>query len=90
MLKMKSRDARGPQPPGAFQKCQGMRRMMNVLDVSERYENQWVVLDRGQNVLDFGTDLEQLWAKHHKTEAKVTFYFASAFQPQKGGEDHGQ
>jgi hypothetical protein len=56
-----------------------VQRMMNVLDVSEKYENQWVVLDRGQNVLDFGPNLSDLWDRHRKTDAKVTFYFASAF-----------
>ncbi len=54
--------------------------MMNVLEVSERYENQWVVLDRGQNVLDFGPDLTHLWEKHRHAEAKVTFYYASALE----------
>ncbi len=54
--------------------------MMNVLEVSERYRDQWVVLDRGQNVLDFGPDLETLWSKHKGSDAKLTFYFASALQ----------
>ena len=67
-----------------------MRRMMNVLDVSTRFENQWVVLDRGQNIVDFGTDLESLWTKHRSAEAKVTFYFASAFRPEQGPVENGQ
>lgn len=58
--------------------------MMNVLEVSERYENQWVVLDRGQNVLDFGPDLSALWTKHHDAGGRVTFYFASAFEAPAG------
>lgn len=51
---------------------------MNVLDVSRRYENQWVVLDRGQNVVDHGPSLEELYTRHKEAAPKLTFYFASA------------
>lgn len=51
---------------------------MNVLDVSRRYENQWVVLDRAQNVVDYGPDLQELYARHHELAGRLTFYFASA------------
>lgn len=51
---------------------------MNVLDVSRRFQDQWVVLDRGQNVVDHGTNLEELYTRHKETAPRLTFYFASA------------
>lgn len=51
---------------------------MNVLDFSRRFENQWVVLDRGQSVVDHGPDLEELYSRHRERAAKLTFYYASA------------
>lgn len=50
--------------------------MMNVLEVSRRFQDQWVVLDRSQQVVDHGDDLQALWRKHQGT--RLTFYFASA------------
>ena len=52
--------------------------MINILDVSRKYENQWIVLDRSQNVVDFGPDLEELWEKYSGIVSHLTFYFASA------------
>jgi len=49
---------------------------MNVLDL-RRNPNQWVVLDRGQNVIDHGIDLQKLYARHKEAAASLTFYFAS-------------
>lgn len=51
---------------------------MNVLDLTARVENQWVVLDRGQNLVDYGTDLSELYARHKDAAGSLTFYFASA------------
>ena len=58
---------------------------MNVLDVSKRYENQWVVLDRGQNVVDHGTSLEELFTRHKEAAPRLTFYYASALAPDAMG-----
>jgi hypothetical protein len=52
--------------------------MLNILEVSERYEDQWVVLDKVQNVLDHGADLDELWSRHESALPKLTFYFASS------------
>ena len=49
--------------------------MINVLDISRRYCNQWVVLDRSQKIVDHGSDLAALCKKHR--HGKLTFYFAS-------------
>lgn len=49
--------------------------MINVLEVSTRFQDEWVVLDRSQRVVDHGPDLQQLWRKHHGLS--LTFYFAS-------------
>lgn len=53
---------------------------MNVLDL-RRNPNQWVVLDRGQNVIDHGADLQELYARHKDAAAALTFYFASGERP---------
>lgn len=58
---------------------------MNVLDVSKRYENQWVVLDRGQNVVDHGPSLEELYSRHKDVAPRLTFYYASAVMPDAVG-----
>ena len=49
-----------------------------VVDLSIRTENQWVVLDRGQNLIDFGPDLEALYSRHKQEVGSLTFYFACA------------
>jgi hypothetical protein len=49
--------------------------MINVLDISEKYTDQWVVLDHSQRVVDAGPDLKALWRKHGR--ARLTFYYAS-------------
>lgn len=50
--------------------------MINVLDISEQFTDQWVVLDHSQRVVDAGPDLQALWRKHGRS--RLTFYFASA------------
>jgi len=50
--------------------------MTNFLDISRCYQNQWVVLDAGHNVLDHGEDFAALRARH--AGARRTFYFASS------------
>ena len=50
--------------------------MINVLDISRRFQDQWIVLDRSLNVVDCGPDLQALCRKHQG--ARLTFYFASA------------
>jgi hypothetical protein len=50
---------------------------MNVLDLN-RAESQWVVLDRGQNIVDHGPDLEALYRRHKEAVGSLTFYFATA------------
>jgi hypothetical protein len=57
-----------------------MRADMNVLDL-RRNPNQWVVLDRGQNVIDHGQDLQELYARHKEAAQSLTFYFATASMP---------
>jgi hypothetical protein len=52
--------------------------MLNILDVSRTYENQWIVLDKRQNVVDHGPDLEALWDKYADIVSHLTFYFAAA------------
>lgn len=54
--------------------------MMNVLEVSRRYRDQWVVLDGRQAVLDHGPELKPLWDKHNG-QRKRTFYFAAGMRP---------
>jgi hypothetical protein len=49
--------------------------MINVLDFSNKYTDQWVVLDRTARVIDHGNDLQTLFRKHR--HGRVTFYFAS-------------
>jgi hypothetical protein len=49
--------------------------MINVLDLSEKYTDQWIVLDRSQKIVDAGPDLQVLWRKHGR--ARFTYYFAS-------------
>ena len=51
--------------------------MLNFLEISAWFENEWVVLDRKQQVVDHGKDLEALWEKHEGETGKLTFYFAS-------------
>ena len=53
--------------------------MINVLEISRLYENEWIVLDRALNVLDHGPDLLDLWSKYEGMTSRLTFYFASAF-----------
>lgn len=53
---------------------------MTELDL-RRNPNQWVVLDRGQNVVDHGRDLQELYARHKDAAGSLTFYFASASLP---------
>ena len=48
--------------------------MINVLDFSTQYTDQWVVLDRSQRVIDHGNDLQGLFRKYRN--GRVTFYFA--------------
>ena len=50
---------------------------MNVLDLKSSH-HQWVVLDRGQNLVDHGPDLQELYARHRDAAASLTFYFASS------------
>lgn len=50
--------------------------MINILDVSRRYANEWVVLDPAQRVIDHGPELGPLCAKYAALTARLTFYFA--------------
>ena len=51
--------------------------MINSLELSRLYENQWVVLDRRSRVVvDSGPDLTALLAKYAEVPA-LTFYFAA-------------
>ena len=52
--------------------------MINVLELSRLYEDQWIVLDRCLQVLDHGPDLLELWARYEGMNSRLTFYFASA------------
>lgn len=52
--------------------------MINTLEMSRLYKNQWVVLDRNRNVLDCAPQLEILWVKYSAILEKITFYFAAA------------
>ncbi len=52
--------------------------MINTLEMSRLYENQWVGLDRRKNVVDFGPRLDALWSKYNAMVGKMTFYFAAA------------
>ena len=49
--------------------------MINVLDISRRFTDQWVVLDRRLKVVDSGNDLAALAKKHGG--GRMTFYYAS-------------
>jgi hypothetical protein len=55
--------------------------MLNIMEYSARYENEWVVLDKQHNVIDHGTDLESLWDRNAELLPKLTFYFASSQRP---------
>ncbi len=55
--------------------------MLNILDISAWFEDEWVVLDKRQEVIDHGKDLEELWDKHEESAGKLTFYFASSLRP---------
>lgn len=57
---------------------------MNVLDL-RRNPNQWVVLDRGQNVIDHGADLQELYARHKEAADTLTFYFRHRPAPAAAG-----
>ncbi|MDE2038699.1 MAG: hypothetical protein KGO96_10785 [Elusimicrobia bacterium] len=49
--------------------------MINILEVSEKFQGQWLALDKSQRVVDYGPDLKTLSLKHRgKT---MTFYFAA-------------
>ena len=50
--------------------------MTNFLDISRRYQDQWVVLDSRHNVVDHGEDFAALRVRH--SGARRTFYFASS------------
>ena len=54
--------------------------MLNILDISAWFENEWVVLDKLQHVVDHGPDLEELWSKHENATSKLTLYFASSLR----------
>ena len=51
---------------------------INILEMSRRYRNEWVVLDRGLNVLDRAADLETLKSRRGDRPSGVTFYFVGA------------
>ena len=51
---------------------------MLVMDLKPRTESQWVVLDRGQNLVDHGPDLGELYSRHKDALSSLTFYFATA------------
>jgi hypothetical protein len=51
---------------------------MIVMDLTPRTESQWVVLDRGQNLVDHGPDLAELYSRHKQALSSLTFYFATA------------
>ena len=53
--------------------------MVNVLEVTSRYENEWIVLDKSHKVLDHGPELGALWEKWAKAPQRLSFYFASGF-----------
>lgn len=52
--------------------------MINILDVSRKYANEWIVLDPAQRVIDHGPELRPLCAKYAELTAHLTFYFASS------------
>jgi hypothetical protein len=59
---------------------------MNVVELKPQVKDQWVVLDRGQNVVDYGPDLEELYARHKEAARSLTFYFATACRaPARAG-----
>ncbi|MBI5631217.1 MAG: hypothetical protein HY921_10080 [Elusimicrobia bacterium] len=58
-----------------------MTTVINVLEVSRQYQNEWVVLDRRLNILDHGPDLALLWDKYGEISGRLTFYFASGMLP---------
>ena len=51
---------------------------MIVLTPQPCRRSQWVVLDRGQNLVDHGPDLAELYERHKQALDALTFYFASA------------
>jgi hypothetical protein len=50
--------------------------MINLIDLARRFENEWIVLDRGHNVVDHGPELQTLQEKHEGD--RRIFYFVSA------------
>jgi len=49
--------------------------MINPLDLSRYFKNQWIVLDHEYRVIDHGPELAELREKH--SGAHRTFYFVS-------------
>ena len=49
--------------------------MINILEFSSRFQNQWVVIDRSRKIVDHGADFHALYRKHHG--GRMTFYFAA-------------
>jgi hypothetical protein len=49
--------------------------MINILEVSQKFGNQWVVIDRSRRIIDHGAELSTLYHKHGP--AGKTFYFAA-------------
>jgi hypothetical protein len=49
--------------------------MINLIDLSRRFENQWIVLDHSHTVIDHGPELQTLQVKHEGN--RRTFYFVS-------------
>jgi hypothetical protein len=49
--------------------------MLDILDISRRFPNQWVVLENGRRVVDHGPELPPLRARHQG--ARRTFYLAA-------------
>lgn len=56
--------------------------MLNVLEISRLYPDQWVALDRGLRILGHGPDLRELWARFGEGSSRLTFYFASGFSQE--------
>jgi hypothetical protein len=51
--------------------------MINVLDISRRYQDLWIALDHhSRSVVDQGPDLRELASRHRGR--RVTYYFANA------------
>ena len=49
---------------------------INLLDIARRFQDLWIVLDRGLNVVDSGDDLQTLCRKH--AGMRRTYYFVNA------------